>query len=428
MNLKIRNFLGILSRVIETVVLLDAFFIVNLHSFVGSKQFPDVALFTGNGWIVIPSIVIAFLLVVAFIKIKGIVGTYFDIWKKNPFLLFFLAISVLSLIWSVYFPATLYKLLFLLFASAVGSYISIRFGLKGSIEVLTWAAVLGVTLSLLAIVFLPNATMYNPPYTGSWRGIFWHRNHMGDIMAYFNAIFLFRLVNFSGRPLRAKIFEIVYYFLSLVLVFGSRSATGIIVLFALHSFVVLCYAWLKWHPRLKSRHYYLITGVLATAAIIVFTNLGFFFGLLGRSANMTGRVPLWQDLLSNIWTQKPWLGYGYGALWMQQSFRYLMMERQNWNLFPVFFADNGFLDILLNLGLVGFIPFALLLISRWIQSIYIAITSKHWIDIFLPLTFTYVFVGNLAYSFLLEVDQFVWTLFIIAVFLTSSYKHPAATT
>jgi O-antigen ligase len=139
---------------------------------------------------------------------------------------------------------------------------------------------------------------------------------------------------------------------------------------------------------------------------------------------MTGRIPLWQDLLSNIWTQKPWLGYGYGALWMQESFRYLMMERQGWTLFPVFFADNGFLDILLNLGLAGFIPFAIMFVSRWFQSMYYAISSKQRSVFFLPLTFTYVFVGNLAYSFLLEVDQFVWTILIIAVFLTSQFRLP----
>jgi len=71
--------------------------------------------------------------------------------------------------------------------------------------------------------------MSDYPYTGSWRGLFWHRNHTGDLMAYFSAVFMFRLLNPSEKPIRIRIFEVVFYLLSLALVFGSRSATGIIV-------------------------------------------------------------------------------------------------------------------------------------------------------------------------------------------------------
>jgi len=418
-----KTFFRILLAAMELLLLLYALLIVNIYALVGSSAFPDVVLFDGDGWELMPVILFALMLILVSIKVKGLGAKYVILWKQNLGLVIFLIVAVLSLTWSVYLDASLYKLVFLFFATAMGAYICVRFGLEGSIEILTWVAVLGVALSILTLLFLPSAIMYNPPYIGSWRGIFWHRNHAGNIWAYFNAIFLFRLLYSTGWSVKRRTFDFVFYILSLVLVFGSRSATGIIVFFALHLFLGLSFFWLRWHTCLKSWHYYLFIGISATFALIFFTNVGFFFGLLGRSATMTGRTPLWSDLIFNFWLQKPLLGYGYGALWMQKSFRYLMMERQGWTLFPVFFADNGFLDILLNLGLAGFVPFAVMFFTRWYQSFSYAIQSKRWVVFFLPLTFTYVFIGNAAYSFLLEVDQFVWTILIIAVFLTSSFAR-----
>ena len=51
-----------------------------------------------------------------------------------------------------------------------------------------------------------------------------------------------------------------------------------------------------------------------------------------------------------------------------------------------------------------------------------AITTKAWLSFFPFLTFLYIFIGNLTYSFLLEVDQLVWMIFVIMVFVTTAHK------
>ncbi len=366
-----------------------------------------------------PTVALVLVLIVGFIILKVIGVDYFQTWLRNPALIIFVLVALLSLSWSVYFDASLYKIILFVFATVAGSYIAVAYDLKGVIKVVTWAAVVSIVLSILILIFIPNGIMQNVPYVGSWRLLFWHRNHTGDLMAYFNALFLFRVLSPAVKPLRVKIFDVAFYLLSLVLVFGARSATGIVVFGVLHFILLVGFAWLKWRHLLKPIHYYLFAAFLLIMGIVFFLNVGFFFGLLGRSANLTGRTPLWRDLIFNFWTQKPWLGYGYGALWMQRDFRYLMMERQGWSLFPVFFSDNGFIDILLNLGLAGFIPFAAMFFSCGYGSFRHAISSKNWEVFFLPLTLMYVLVGNLSYSFLLEVDQFVWILLIITVFATT---------
>jgi O-antigen ligase len=117
--------------------------------------------------------------------------------------------------------------------------------------------------------------------------------------------------------------------------------------------------------------------------------------------------------------QEPILGYGYGALWMLKSFRIEMQLHHHWP-YQVYFADNGFFDILLNTGLVGLLLFLSVYLSLGVRSFRQAVQERSWLY-FLPLvTFLYILIGNLTYSFMLEVDQFVWMLLVIMLFLTSS--------
>jgi O-antigen ligase len=168
-------------------------------------------------------------------------------------------------------------------------------------------------------------------------------------------------------------------------------------------------------------HYYAFIGLVVVGLILFSFNPGFFFGLVGRTSNLTGRIPLWQDLFSNFYMTKPWLGYGYGALWMQESFRVLMQTRHNWP-YPVYFADNGFFDILLNLGVFGLGLFLAMYFKAVNGCIRAIIASPSWEYFFLFFLLLYATLGNLAYSFLLEVDQFVWMLLVLAVFLLNNRR------
>lgn len=417
MNSTLPRITHFLIVALEIVLIAGSFLLVNYYSLAGAYQFPAVELYSGEGWSIIPQSTMLLLLAVLLIKYGNTTETFIETWKRNGLLLLFLVISLASLSWSVFFPATLYKLFFLFFSTIIGSYIAVRYKLTGLFDILTWVAIIFTTLSFLIIIFLPIGTMYNPPYAGSWRGIFWHRNHMGSLMAYFNMILLVGVL--FGSTFRKRMVSFLFYLLSAVLVFGSRSATGAIVFLVLNVSTLLGYLWLRWRAYIKLWHYYLI-GTLSLVAFLAFiTNVGFFFGLLGRSVSMTGRVPLWQDLITNVWLECPILGYGYGALWMQESFRELMMKNQGWTKFPVFFSDNGFLDILLNLGLLGFLPFIGIFLAMGIRSFRNILSTYSWIDLVPLLSFVYLFVGNIAYSFFLEVDQFVWMIFIMMLFVTT---------
>jgi exopolysaccharide production protein ExoQ len=417
---EVRKRFALLFRTLEVIVIFFIFALVNINSFVRFRQFPEVDNYSANELEYIFVALVTVILLVFSLWRNQLLPTYLVVWKNNKLLILFLAYALVSLLWTVYLPATLYKLFWLFFSTIAGSYIAIRYRLRGTIDVLTWVGGIFAILSLLIVLYLPFVgVMQNQPFVGSWTGLFWHRNHTGNIFAFFSMIYLLRFLLDNKLAVTQKVTIGLFYVLSAAIVFGSRSATGIIVFLFLHFAVSLTTIWLRWNRWIKPWQYYLSAALLVAGFLVFITNTGFFFGLLGRTAHMTGRIPLWQDLLANFYLQKPILGYGYGALWMQKSFRILIQIRHEWP-YQVYFADNGFFDILLNTGLVGLLLFLSIYLPLGLRSFKQAIAYKSWIYFFPFLTFLYIFIGNLTYSFLLEVDQLVWMLLVIMVFATTS--------
>ena len=408
---------------LELLVIEFAVLLVNATAFNYRYQFPDVVLFTGYGWVyarvaLVVSWIVAFLL-----YWDHLFNNFWNVWKKNWVLLIFISLAVLSLMWTVDLPATLYKLAFLLFSSWVAAYLAVRYGWKGVVNLLMVVGGVFTLVSIFMVTFTPYGVMKSEPFTGSWNVIFWHRNHAGNLFAFFNALFLTRFVGDGTLRWGKRVFLAILYLFSAILVFGSRSATGVVVFLVLNLATLLFLGWARWHSCFRRWHYFLAGVVFLAGFLIFITHTGFFFGLLNRSPSITGRIPLWKDLFFNFYLQKPILGYGYGALWMQESFRNLMELRQGW-VFQVYFADNGFFDILLNLGAVGLGAFLLAFFLLGVRGFKKAVSQKTWISFFPLLVFLYVFTGNLTYSFLLEIEQFVWMIFLMALF-SSSLPFPS---
>ena len=93
-----------------------------------------------------------------------------------------------------------------------------------------------------------------------------------------------------------------------------------------------------------------VTVLLASgAAVLLLTHPDEILGLLGRNTTLTGRTALWTVVLVFI-AQRPWLGYGYQAFWFGQEDTGDVVDLAGWTAGT---AHNGFLDLAMNLGLVG---------------------------------------------------------------------------
>jgi len=128
--------------------------------------------------------------------------------------------------------------------------------------------------------------------------------------------------------------------------FKSNSATSLACLFAGVGLFVIAR-----HPALREEPGKMIK--LGIAFIVLFGIMDLAFGLkdavitlLGRRPDLTTRVPMWEDLLSLV--KNPLIGFGYESFWLGDRRQYM---NEHWGI--VSQAHNGYLEMYLNLGLIG---------------------------------------------------------------------------
>jgi len=408
----------LLNRVIDILAVSLILLLANSRALRFHSLFPATNTIGGTAWREIAVWILIAGLVVLLLQRHSLLKTYVDAWRKNWLLFLFIGLAFLSLAWSVSPSASLYRALVLLFSTLLGAYIGLRYDLRGVLNILFWFGATVVIFSYaFALLFPGFGTMLNDPYYGAWNGIFWHRNHMGSIAALLNSIFLMRMILGIREHKNIAFLDGAFYLLSLLLVYLSRSATGYILVLGLNFLIALVVGWLTVKTRLRPLHYYVSAGVLVVGAILALANINFIFGLFNRSTSITGRVPMWTYLIKDIISKRPWLGYGFGAMWTMESFRIQVQQAVGWP-FPVMIGDNGFMDILLHLGAVGLIVFLVIFGYMCYR------TGKYGfhhltLEGFFPLiVIIYALVANISFSLFLETESFVWLLMVVALFLT----------
>lgn len=361
-----------------------------------------------------------------YLRKNNALEVFSNAWKKQGLLVAFIVIAFFSIFWSISPLISSYKVLILVASSLLGSFIGLRTNLSRWLDSLFW---FGLALTILTIAFalmLPGiGTMTSYPYVGEWRGIFWHKNHLGSIFALLNALYLIRWVSNIQNSRKQMLLDLVLYGITLVIVYLANSAAGFILTIVLNFSIGMCFLWLKVHSQLRKVHYFLLSGIFVTAIVLVATNLDFVFGLFNRSSSLTGRIPMWIFLFKNVIQPSPWIGYGFGSIWSISAFRSGIGQAVGWE-FPVLIGDNGLIDNLLSVGLIGIIPFLGVFSLAWIRSIQHALKHLTLINFFPPLLMLFALLANVSYSLFLETESFIWLLMVAVLFIPTQKEKQQA--
>lgn len=188
---------------------------------------------------------------------------------------------------------------------------------------------------------------YEPQHAGLWRGHFSHKNVAGPVMSVI-AIFGFYLMRTGHRLGGLIIFLAGTLF---VLKTGSKTTSGF---FPLSIMIVLM-------AGLFGRSGAAILAFVTTLAGVAAVTLGslysgrisyFILDLLGDQT-YTGRTTLWEFSLSKI-PEHPWMGFGLYNFWNTDNVFLLDKPFESaWDYRFIVHGHNNYLDILLNLGIVG---------------------------------------------------------------------------
>jgi exopolysaccharide production protein ExoQ len=202
-------------------------------------------------------------------------------------------------------------------------------------------------LSFALIVGLPSAGVDHKNTTVGFQGIYPHKG----ICAFLTLGFLPAAFFYKFQGVAAKLKRSMYILLLATLTIGTMARTAWFMLALILGFMAL----VKYLYKLKPVERVLVTAFLpafiAVGSLVVYLNEAVILKALGKDPTFSGRTAIWAVAFLAI-IKQPIIGFGYSAFWSvnnPEAFR-LALAAGDPHLSN---AENGVLQMWLELGLVG---------------------------------------------------------------------------
>jgi exopolysaccharide production protein ExoQ len=315
------------------------------------------------------------------------------------------ALPAFSALWSDAASVTLRGAIPLLLSSLLGYHFACHYSARKQIRIFLRVGAIAAMASCIFAFLLPQFGLDHTAHEGAWRGIFTHKN----LCAFAMVLFISPLFGSEGRITTLP--KIAYASVVLMVLGMTQSRAGWVVCFT----YIAAMCTLKGLGKFKrgdGRSLAVMGVLLLTAAAgLIYQNLAPILGFLGRDATLTGRTDIWRAVLDSI-MRRPLLGYGYGAFWNG-----LQGESANVILacgWAVPHAHNGFLEVWLQLGLVGLsLLIATLVLAIRDFSVCFTPSRPRVVDWYVGLLFI-VIVYSFVEPLLLSERSVGWVLYVTA--------------
>jgi O-antigen ligase len=266
--------------------------------------------------------------------------------------------SIVSAAWSTDPVTTLRRSGFLLLTVLVGIILGTDFGVQQIGRLVAAASVVHIVACGVLFV-VARQFLYQPSDVTAMKGLTTHKNMFGFEMGLATIAFL--LVPFARLAWLRWPLTIVAFAL-LILSHSAGSLVATLCAIALLPFLsVMRFPVVQRIPLLL----FALVAMIALGAL-VFQNAALLPAVLSKDSTLTGRTELWALVLVAIGNH-PWLGYGFDSFWQGLQGDSLTIIRGVGWLVPT--AHNGYLDLLLGLGVVGAVLFLAPLVQMVVRAL-----------------------------------------------------------
>ena len=332
-----------------------------------------------------------------------------DTLKQDYWIFSLVIIAVVSIVWSFEKSNTSKDVFTLVGSSLFGLYLASRYTLKEQLQLMGWTFGIAIILSFIFAIALPKFGIMGASHQGKWRGIFSHKNGLGQIMVYSTLVFLF----LAYQHRKYKLLMFTGMSLSILLLLLSVSTSSIVNLL-----ILICIFFVLYTFRLP---YLLMIPVIVLIVTMgeafyfwSIDNAGVLFNSVGKDSTLTGRTELWQLTIDMIW-QQPLLGYGYGGFWrgLNGAESGYILRAVSWT--PSH-PHNGYLQLLLDLGILGILVFFGGIFTTLIRSLKFLRSTKT-VDALWPIVhIAQILLTSTTESQLFTSNNLGWILYIAAAF------------
>ncbi|MDY0909014.1 O-antigen ligase family protein [Microbacterium sp. CFBP9034] len=316
-------------------------------------------------------------------------------WRRLPwFVVAYVAWATASLLWSAWPQTTALTLLLLwittIQALFVGSVLTWRELVRAAASALKWVMGLSLLFELWVSIFvqapiLPGFVVEEADdpieywsrnnlfdFPGRIQGIMGSANLLGPVALL--AIIVFAIRFASGAPRRfllgAWIALSAYLFLRASSATAYVAAAGVLIVLA----TVLLMRRAR-RPGERTRYYigYAVVGLGGIAALWFLRDR--LFLALGRTSDLTGREDIWEKVLARS-AERPWLGWGFATPWApwDPAFQGWIIDHGQ----SVLQAHNMWVDVRMQLGIIGVVLLGMLYLAFVWRSWFFAIDRPRW--------------------------------------------------
>ncbi|MBK7631101.1 MAG: O-antigen ligase family protein [Ignavibacteriales bacterium] len=338
----------------------------------------------------------------------------FSLIRSEKYLSLFVLICLLSALWSDYKFLSFKRSfqLFVMFLVIVEALVNID--AKVLLKQLKIVVSIYLFFNLYACRFIPAAI---DPVFGTWRGMEVQKNWLAQNSLY---CLLSSIVFFSFDKTRlTKVYDSILILISVLIIYKAHSSTNLIAV------VIIVFMGIVFQIESVFKNLGIGRSILGFVFLFILTLSGIFlifsseiFGLIpgyfGKDLTFSGRVDIWAFVWNDIEKQLL-LGYGFATYWIMGSSR-LEIFASYFEGFVVNSAHNGYLEIILQLGVVGFI-FFLFPIIAYIYRMF-KLNSNLAILIFIS-----IMTLNYFESILFKVGLGITTFYFMATYVALSVFH-----
>lgn len=338
----------------------------------------------------------------------------FNLVASNKAAVVLILLIFVSAAWSIHPDVTLRRGVNYFSTLLTAFYLAAFFDLDEIMKIVSCSIAIAVVSSFIFVFAFPLDAIHQPsPWqiediTGAWKGAYSHKNVLGHVMTVGVIVELYILTATRSRLL----WHLLVLCGCLTLILFARSGTAIL-LTALYMLGAVLFVILQ-----RAREYFgvalvMLATIATTIAVIYLAYPNLVFAALGSDATLTGRTELWA-LVLNLIGERPTLGWGYSAMWLQNdSLTISISHTVGW---AVPQAHNAFLEVALELGVLGLtIVTAFVAISFW-RAIRCLLADRYRYGMFSLVFFIGIIVSGLTESTLLQNQTIEWVMFNVLSF------------
>lgn len=231
-----------------------------------------------------------------------------------------------------------------------------RLSFKRLLELICIAQALMVLFGLYFMVrYYDIAFESGATYIRALRGLYTTKNTQATELA-FGIVVMSVLIRMKRKEWENCRGWIIFWVIQIVLLFMCQATGSIFCLILVWAFFFLPSGF-----RIPLGWFYIVGSVVFLfATLTLMPAFGWFFEAIGKDPTLTGRIPLWNQIIRVMLENNTFTGYGYGMFWRDPQAYGLIHAAFDENTFLGSMTSGGhnmLLEIWLNDGLIGLTAF-----------------------------------------------------------------------